>query len=251
MEGLNTLRAACYRRVSRYRARLANLPPGLAAEWRRSAPDEFPGIPTDAFFFVRAAEGLLKFFDAASAGRAPCSLPSLAADSVWHAWLRHDAASLESYCRRHCGRTIPHLEAGLLDRRALAAALVACRAVDGIAPQGPAVPGLFALDARLRMPQGHGYWARLGEVVYCRLDGRGRPRGTPQPHPDIALAALLAAGLISSQAYDEAMRPQQSGDSGASGTVTDGGPDCDGGAAADGGAGCGSSCGSGCGGGGD
>lgn len=202
-----------------------------------------PRHPDGCLFFVGAAEGLLNFFDAVTTRRTPCSLPSLAADSVWHAWLRHDAAGLETYCRRHFGRPVPHREAALLDRGALAASLVACRTLEGIAPQGPALPRLFALDAHLRMPQGHGYWPQRGDVLSCRLDGSGRPRATPQPHPDIALAALLAAGLISSQAYHEAMRGPQSGESGESGGagVAGGDSGCDGG----GGSGCGSGCGGG------
>ena len=252
MDWLNKLRAGRQLRASRYRSALADLPPGLEAAWRQGASAEFPGIPTDAIFFVRAAEGLLGFFDAVSAGRMRCALPSLAADSVWHAWLRHDPIGLERFCRRHFGDTVPHLDAASLEQGALAQALVACRALEGIPAQGPALPRLFSLDSRLRMPRGHGYWARQGEVAYARLDGGGRRMSAALRQPELSLTALLAAGFISEQVYEEALRRQHAGDGGTTGSSSgsDGGGGCsDGGS--DGGGGCSCGGGGGCGGGGD
>src|SRR5438128_11621684 len=99
MEWISKRRAARRVRTSPSRVMLDDLPPRLESSWRHSAPNEYQGIPTDAFFFARAAEGLMIFFDAATRSGRPCALPSDAADSVWHAWLRQDPAGLARFCR--------------------------------------------------------------------------------------------------------------------------------------------------------
>jgi hypothetical protein len=50
MDWISALRARRHVRASDYRAVLENLPDGLEAHWRHSAPQEYPGIRTDAFF---------------------------------------------------------------------------------------------------------------------------------------------------------------------------------------------------------
>jgi hypothetical protein len=257
---INETRARRFMRASSYRTALEGLPEGLERSWRDSAPQEYPGIRTDAFFFVRAADGLLRFFDAVSHSEAPCALPSEAADSVWHAWLRHDPIGLERYCRRHFGRTIPHVERAGLGSGALAHTLLKGRRLEGITPLGPRLPQLFGLDARLRMPGGHGYWNRGDEIVYARLNQRGLCLQRAQAHPELLTAALLAAGLVDADMVLAHMRLQQATATGSScGSFADGGLAFadDGGCAdgggsdggGDGGSSCGSSCGGGCGGG--
>jgi hypothetical protein len=143
----------------------------------------------------------------------------------------------------------------------LANALSTCRALEGLAPGAPRVPALFGLDARLRMPRGHGYWAKQGEVVYARLDNSGARLGRAITHPELTMAALFAAGLVTAEAYAQHRRQQLAAmeaasrssfaDAGGCGGGFGGGGDssgCDSGGS-DGGSGCGSSCGSGCGGG--
>ena len=248
LNNLRNLRMRRHLRTSRYRAALAELPPGLEAAWRQGASTEFPGIPSDALFFARAAEGLFGFFDAVTTRGAVCALPSLAADSVWHAWLAHDPEGLARCCRRRFGAAVPHQEAAGLEQGALARALVACRALEGMPAHGPALPRLFTLDARLRMPRGHGYWTEGGEVAYARLDASGRRPGAAWRQPELSLAALLAAGYITeevhAEAQAEALRRRQDGGDGHAGSASG---DCDGnGDCGDGGGGCG---GGGCGGG--
>jgi hypothetical protein len=200
MDWINGLRARRHVRASRYRAALEDLPDGLEAGWQHSAPQEYPGIRTDAFFFVRAAEGLMAFFSAAACSgnsrNGPCALPSEAADSVWHAWLRRDPIGLEGFCRKHFGAAVPHVERAGLGSGALANMLSAGRALEDIEPLGPRLPLLFGLDARLRMAGGHGYWSLGDDVGYARLDKRGRRLGRAAPHPELTIAALLAAGLV-------------------------------------------------------
>jgi hypothetical protein len=246
-------RARRFMRASTYRTALEGLPKGLERSWRESAAQEYPGIRTDAFFFVRAADGLMRFFDAAERSERPCALPSEAADSVWHAWLRFDPIGLERFCRTHFGRVIPHVERAGLGSGALANTLMSGRRLEGITPLGPRLPQLFGLDARLRMPGGHGYWTRGDEIVYARLNKRGLCLQRAQAHPELLTAALLAAGLVDADMVLAHMALRQA-------AMSDGGAgfafagDCSDGASSDGGcdggSSCGSSCGGGCGGGG-
>jgi hypothetical protein len=195
-ERVTQARAHRHVRASFYRSALEDLPEGLERSWRDSAPQEYPGIRTDAFFFARAAEGLVRFFNAVGKSDTPCALPSEAADSVWHAWLRRDPIGLERFCRKHFGRTVPHVERAGIGPGALANTLMTGRTLEGIAPLGPRLPLLFGLDARLRMPDGHGYWNRGNEIVYARLDKRGLCLKRGQAHPELLTSALLAAGLV-------------------------------------------------------
>jgi hypothetical protein len=248
-------RAMQYLIDSRYRTALAELPVGLEAYWRHSAPQEYQGIRTDAFFFVRAAEGLMMFFNAVRRCDQPCALPSEAADSVWHAWLRWNPIGLDAFCRSHFGKTVPHVERAGLGTGPLANTLVTSRSLEGIDAHGPHLPALFGLDARLRMPNGHGYWTRGGEVVYARLNGKGRCVVHAQVHPELAVNALVAAGLVSGPVLAERLRQQQqaAGDAGyGCGAFGDTAAcsDAGGGDGGGDGGGCGSSCGGGCGGGG-
>jgi hypothetical protein len=246
---LSELRAARLRRTSPWQAALADLPAGLQSYWRASAPREYEGIRTDAFFFARAAEGLLRFFDAVRDSGRPCALPSEAADSVWHAWLRWNPVSLERFCLRHFGVTVPHVERAALVGNVLLHTFAACRAHDGIRPGSVRLPALFGLDALLRMPGGHGYWSRAGEIVHARLNERGRGRWRARPHPELALTVLVAAGLVDQDILAAHLRRRETGADGGScgGMACADGGGSDGGC--DGGSSCGSSCGSGCGGG--
>jgi len=259
---MNTLRAARLLRTSPWRAVLADLPAELEPYWRKSAPLEYEGIRTDAFFFVRAAEGLLRFFDIAARG--PCALPSEAADSVWHAWLRMDPASLDRFCVDHFGTVLPHIERDKLGHGTLLRAFGASCAQADMAPGLTRVPPLFALDAALRMPGGHGYWNRGGRICYARLNEQGRGMWRGRPHPELTTAALASIGLadprlLAAQARGSGSTADGSscgsvGDlafaSGDAGCSDSGAGSCDGGGGSDGGSSCGSSCGGGCGGGG-
>lgn len=240
-------------RKSHYRRQLATLPPGLEAYWRRSAPQEYQGIPTDAFFFARAAEGLMIFFDTVRRSGRACALPSEAADSVWHAWLRWDPPGLARFCTAYFGRPIPHVERDGLGAGALLNTLAICRTLDRVSRHKAWLPALFGLDARLRMPQGHGYWLHGDEIVHAPLDTRGRGAGPRRPHPELTLHAQYMAGTVSWELLEIHLRRRQRRADGDAGNACDGsggvilfGTD---GACSHGGdgGGCGSSCGSGCG----
>lgn len=238
---------------SRHGKALKELPPNLYDYWKSSARNEYHGIPTDAVFFARAAVGLLDFFACAAQGSGPCALPSKAADSVWHAWLRLSPLKLETFCRKHFGRVVPHVEGaamgGQLDD-ALAVCLVRARQAEGLRPEGPRLPELFLLDKKVRMPFGYGYAVQRGQPGYSQLDARGRFDPTIACPPQLAAAGLLGAALITADqfaAFEERARQQGAAGTGGSscGSGCGSSLECGGASSCDsgGGSSCGSSCG--------
>ena len=251
LDRIDSFRAMRVRHASRYREAMADLPPALYAYWKRTAHFEFKGIPRDAFFFACAAEGLLAFFDCIRHSDRPCALPSMAADSVWHAWMRFAPASLDAFCLEHFGRVIPHVEGATMAvpmEDALANCLVQARALESLPVAGQGIPRLFGLDLKLGMPGGFGYTLARGKLASRRLDQAGRPAGTISYPDQFEPSALLAAGLILQADYADCAEHTRPGDGGGCGSGVSGG-DCDGGGG-DGGGGGGDGGGGGCGGGG-
>jgi hypothetical protein len=255
-DGFDKARAAWRIRTSPWRIPLEDLPPGLEKDWRDSAPHEYLGIRTDAFFFACAAEGLMMFFAAASGG-VPCALPSEAADSVWHAWLRRDSLELERFCHKHFGAAIPHIERAGLGTGALLNTFVACRRMERARGRWSLPPRLFALDERLCMPDGHGYWRLGGEIMYARLDALGLGMERARVHPELQTHAARQARAVDRRVQAVGGGSCGSscasiGDAGSAAASCDaGGGDGGGSSGGDAGCSCGSSCGSSCGGGGD
>lgn len=237
---IDRFRAMRVRQKSPYWRATAEIPATLYPYWKRSAQFEFKGIPRDAFFFARATEGLLIFFDCVRASGKPCALPSAAADSVWHAWTRMAPASLDAFCIKHFGRVIPHVEAtemGAQMAPALANCMVTARRLEKRHLVRPSVPRLFALDADLGMPGGFGYQLAQGRVACRRLDQQGRPAGEQFYPPGLEPVELLGAGLVTQSWFDwNAKRPISDGEGGGAGSTCGTGGSCDGGSA------CGSSC---------
>lgn len=237
---------------STYAPVLADVPAALFAYWARTAREEFPAILRDASFYAQSAEGLMMFFDCAAAAGRACALPSRAADSVWHAWTRLDAAGLEHFCIRHFGRTIAHVERARMKpgemAQALAVCLVQARRRASKPAAGPGLPRLFTLDARLGMPRGFGYGVIGGVVACSELDELGQPDGRPSFPQALAPQALLRAGLISEAEYARAGGPVCApAQTTWSAIASDGGCDGEGDGDGDGGASCsgGSACGGG------
>jgi hypothetical protein len=266
---LKFTRTQLTRLTSRNRKALRDMPPGLYEYWARTAPNEFKGIPTDAFFYVHASDALLTFFECIQRSNRPCALPSRAADSVWHAWMRHAPKHLDAFCQRHYGQRIPHVEAANMKKgmaKPMAMCLVTARTMDRLDLAGPNVPRLFATDRKLRMPFGSAYRVQRGHIVYSPINRHGQV--LPQTHilPGTDPEFLLAAGLIAQGDYERWLaRCQDTGGSdwgtsgsscGSSGDSGGGDLGCDSGGSdgdsggSDGGSSCGSSCGGGCGGGG-
>jgi len=191
---------------STYAPVLAEVPPALFLHWAENAHRAFPGIPRDASFYAQATEGLMMFFDCASAAREACALPSRAADSVWQAWIEMDTAGLERFCLRFFGRAIPHCVTGDTDR-ALAVCLVQARRRVSQPAAGPHLPRLFSLDAQLGMPRGAGYRVIGGAVACSALDEFGSLEDGVHFPPGLTPRALRQAGLVSEAEYGAAVSP--------------------------------------------
>jgi hypothetical protein len=241
---INGIRTDLLYAHSDYRKALSDLPLDLYSFWHSTASLEFKGIPRDAFFFARAAEGLMMFFDCVRHSGRPCGLPSKAADSVWHAWARLDPGHLSHFCIKHFGRAIAHTEGPDMSvpiDDALANGLVAARGIEALPAAGANLPRLFSLDRRLRMPDGYAYSLASGQVAYRAMNWQGSAKGDLFFPAVLAPVGLLAAGLISQEEYGVSLQrahPDGSGCGAGCGSTT-----------SDGGAACGSSCGGGCGGG--
>ena len=186
---------------STYAQVLADVPQTLFGYWAQNSQQKFPGIPRDASFFAQAAEGLMMFFDCAAATRQTCALPSRAADSVWHAWIRQDEGGLHRLCIRHFGKIIPHAETTPM---ALAVCLVQARRRASQPVGGPHLPRLFSLDAQLGMPHGFGYGLVGGMVGYTILDALGDAGSEIRFLHELSARGLLGAGLIGKNDYRRA-----------------------------------------------
>jgi hypothetical protein len=207
---------------------------GVRQEWEFGGPKEFPGLRVSGMAWALSCDGLAAFFEACrrdKSGR-EVGLPSVAADAVWHAWIRHDPAGLASFCAKAAGRALPHLPKGEM-AGPMGAALARCWAAscrsEGLDPLGGVVPSLFALDASLGTPGGwsYRYDKKSGRVWVSRLGSNGREL----PATAVASAALTAAGLLAAgaigqgefdrwmadPAHAEAARKAGQGDSGSGG----------------------------------
>lgn len=250
-------RAGLRRRCAKALDLQERLPAGLRQVWLSYAADECPSLPQSERDWVLASTGLMQFFLAAARVDGPCALPSRAADTVWHAWLRWDASALAAFQREWLGREVPHLEEprlpGPLDH-ALSRCYAACCRQEQLNPLDGRLPLVFELDGRLRMPGGWHYaWhKRLHCLSHQLLDADGDRRGRQQIHA-VHGASLLGLGLLSAseqaawsqhllrqEALANARQGHDAGGSGSScGSVDVGG------SGADGGSSCGSACGGG------
>jgi hypothetical protein len=230
------------------------IPPAIRAAWAHHAPEDFPGLPVDDASWLLCSLGLAQFFEACRLQReqGACALPSKAADSVWHVWLKLDPAGLAGWQQRFFGRVAAHHEATHLGAPlddCLARTWVGTCRSEGLNPLDPGLPLLFALDGLLRLPTGWAYRHEQGMLVHRQIDGFGKPGGIRVTHAAVAAGGLVALGLISEAELISLRRRQSSGSDGGSGGTSSGADaSCDAGSSSD----CsGSSCGSSCGGGGD
>lgn len=146
------------RRARRLRhIRQAPLPPGVYEALRAHRPDIAPAQ------FPLISRALRDFYAAyLLGGRRPLSMPSQAADALWHECILH-TRHYERFCRKAFGRFLHHTPAVVLSthydrnvglRRAW---WQACK-LEGIDPRRPArLPLLFALDATLGLRDGYRY----------------------------------------------------------------------------------------------
>lgn len=249
---INTVHAKLITRHSVYHKELNDLPESLFTHWQNTAELEFPGIPRDAVFFACAAEGLIMFFACVQQSDGACALPSKAADSVWHAWSNLSQAKLDTFCRTHYGRTIPHIEVeqmGTSMDLSLARTLLQARRQDRLVQTSITAPALFTLDRRLKMPGGYAYKVVQGKIGFANMNQAGMSDGAMHFPIGFGATELLAAGLISQNTFDaHALKKKTDMDGSACGSSYSG-TSCDATSSCDTGCSCGSSCGSSCGGG--
>ncbi|MDM4765158.1 hypothetical protein [Pelomonas sp. SE-A7] len=226
------------------------IPPRIQQLWLERINEDMPGWRPDEADWLLAAGALLQFFDSCKeqSDKGECALPSRAADSVWHLWLKHEPAGLAAFQQQHFGIVLPHVERAEmqapLDQSLSRCWVAACRN-EGLSPLGRKLPLLFAADRLLKAPNGWAY--RFGgygsQLFHQDQDERGRPVGRPSPHPAMGVAAMAGLGLLSYEEIAMAERRKAMSDGGSGGSSCGSSSSC-----GDGGGGC--SCGSSCGGGG-
>ncbi len=133
-------------------------PPGLIAQLQR----DYPNLTSPQIERIEA--GLKQFFLAyLRGGSRYVSMPSVAADALWHHFILH-TREYEVFCRTAFGRFLHHRPAAVLMRNqktnneGLRRSWWHCCKIDGINPAAPlTLPLLFALDRDLAIPGGHEY----------------------------------------------------------------------------------------------
>lgn len=175
------------------------------------------------------SHGLRQFFLAhLKSRRQYVSMPSQVADDLWHEFILY-TRNYQAFCHRAFGRFFHHTPAVVLGGAQQSNAGLrrcwwyVCRE-ENINPRTPTrLPLLFALDAKLDIPNGFRY------VADCSAIRRQGPNGDAGP-------AVYCGGDFSSSAFDGGLGGFGDGDAGDAGGHGDGG-------GSDGG------CGGGCGGG--
>ena len=236
------------------------IPPAVRAAWAHQAPDEFPGLAVDSSAWLRCSLGLAQFFEACRLQRevGACALPSKAADSVWHVWLKLDPTGLADWQQRYFGRVVEHREAdGLgapVDECLARTWVAACRS-EGRSARAQRLPLVFGVDGQLGLPAGWAYAFERGRLVHRQIDGFGQPGAAAHEHAALTMAGLTALGLLSAAEIEQLQRRRKGSDTSSGGSCggswssLDAGG-CDAGGCDAGSDGGGSSCGSSCGGGG-
>ena len=178
------------------------------------------------------AHGLRQFFLAhLKSGRQPVSMPSQVVDDLWHEFILY-TQHYQAFCKQAFGRFFHHAPAVVLTSAKQSNAGLrrcwwfVCRD-ENINPRAPTrLPLLFALDAKLAIPNGMRYVADCNSI---------RRQGGANDSKSV----VYCGGDFSSDSFDGGT----DGIDGGSGRSDGGG--------GDGGGGDGGSCGGGCGGGGD
>lgn len=143
--------------------------------------DKWPHLTEDQRLLV--ARGLRQFFLAHAQSGEFVSMPSQAADELWHQFILYTKAYAD-FCRKAFGHFMHHTPAVVLGGEhrnndgLLRTWWPACKQ-EKIDPRNPSIlPLLFALDSRLAIPSGFVYHPRCeklrqasnGDVVYCGGD---------------------------------------------------------------------------------
>lgn len=85
------------------------IPKEVYLDWKINSVKEFPGIETNYRNWIKSVEGLFIYFKICSYSKEPTVLVSVAADSVWHSWLKVDKYNLEKFQKEFFDKKIEHL----------------------------------------------------------------------------------------------------------------------------------------------
>jgi hypothetical protein len=202
---------------------------------QRKVRQTYPQLSSRDYELVE--RGMRQFFLACMRSKKQfVAMPSQAVDALWHEFILHTQA-YKRWCSLGLGHFLHHTPAEALGRKGVhndglrRAWFWACKE-ESINPKAPSrLPLLFALDAKLAIPNGFHY------VPDCRLIG-------PQPSSDAGTSSPYCGTDFANSGYSGS-----AGDFGGSDSSASDGSSSDGGGSDGGGDGGG--CGGGCGGGGD
>ncbi len=213
------------------------LPPGLFAKLRA----QYPHLSLKDCQLV--AQGLRQYFMAHhKSGYKYVSMPSQVADALWHEFILY-TKNYQTFCQRAFGRFFHHTPAVVLSNASQSNAGLrrcwwhACRE-ENIKPGKPArLPLLFALDSKLKIPNGFHYVSDCSGLR--RDDGSGSSSSTsPYCGGDFCSTSFDGGTEGYGDSSSSSSSSSYSGDGGSSQSSSDSGGDS-------GSSGCGGGCGGG------
>jgi hypothetical protein len=221
-----SLRARRQRRLRHLR--VAPLPPGIYDKLRIRRPD------IDPVHFPRIERALRDFFEAyLLSGRKPVSMPSQAADELWHEFILY-TRQYQQFCNAAFGRFLHHAPATVLsgqyDRNVgLRRVWWYCCKRESIDPRKAArLPLLFALDTQLALADGFHYALDCNGLRKQKDDGAsGGCGGGIQCTTDMSDTSF--DGTTDGLGDSDGGGGGGGGDSGGDGGSSDGGGGCGGG----------------------
>lgn len=227
--------------------------------WKTHSANEFPNLDVSERAYALSMSGLMDFVKACSI-RKSCVLPSVAADSIWHAWLAWDQKSFNDFFQSRMGCFPSHTSSADMDvplGLGIQNTWLALSVLDKVMPTHQHMPALFKLDRKVLAPGGWAYGWWDGDVFHSKILSNRSIDKQFKSHPDLNKSTLLAAFAIFPGAeaiikeHLESAKHSKNGNEGSSGGdgnhfVFDANDSSDGGDG-DGGGSCGGGGGGGCG----
>ena len=237
-------------------------PQALFDFWLKHAPREFPGLDMSERAFALSLSGLVDFVRACAISRVTCILPSVSADSVWHAWLAWDEANFKDFFAHLFGAVPAHHPSEELELGqgvGLQNTWLALSLMDRTVPIHHEMPALFRLDRKVMATGGFAYGWCNQVVFHSKIVNAREIDSKFIRHPELTGLALMTAfalwpGTEEILAAHLKANESSGGGGGGDGSIgTSGGCDADAGDGGcsdggSGGGGDGGGCGGGCGG---
>lgn len=167
-------RVVAYFSLSDVMKMYADVPSLVWTDWRYSGPAEFERMHISIHHQIASFIGLMVYFLMVKKAGCQTMLPSRAADSLWHAWLRASPMTLASFQSKYFGSTIQHLEEnrvlsqGHSTHDALANTWRFARGTEKCGPTN--IPYLFELDHCLNFYSGWSYRYAEGAIQMAVIE---------------------------------------------------------------------------------